>query len=72
VERALADPTDRSSVRRQVAADLFYGPGGATRRAVLELYDLVELSAPALPVAKAPADYGSGVECMLVTDGEAR
>jgi hypothetical protein len=72
VEHALADPADRSSVRRQVAADLFYGPGGATRRAVLELYDLVELSAPALPVAEAPADYRSGVERMLVTEGEAR
>ena len=49
VEHALADPTDQSSVRRQVAADLFYAPGGATRRAVLELYDLVELPAPGLP-----------------------
>ena len=72
VEHALADPTDQSSVRRQVAADLFYGPGGATRRAVCELYDLVELPAPGLPVAKAPADYPSAAERMLVTEGEAR
>ena len=33
----------------QVAAELFYGPGGATRRALHELYDVLELTAPALP-----------------------
>jgi CDP-glycerol glycerophosphotransferase (TagB/SpsB family) len=47
VERALADPAHQSAVRRQVAADLFYGPGGATRRAARELYELLELPAPA-------------------------
>ncbi len=49
VERALGDRRQQSSVRREVAAELFYGPGGATRRALHELYDVLELTAPALP-----------------------
>ncbi len=47
VERALEDPADRRSERRRVAADLFYKPGGATARAVRELYDVIELEAAA-------------------------
>jgi hypothetical protein len=43
VERGLADPRARSGVRRAVASDLFYRPGGATRRAVGALYDTIEL-----------------------------
>jgi CDP-glycerol glycerophosphotransferase (TagB/SpsB family) len=46
VERGLDAPGQQSHVRRQVAAELFYRPGGATRRAVRELYQLMELAAP--------------------------
>ena len=45
VERSLADPARLSAARRAVAADLFYRPGTATRRAAKELYDLMELDA---------------------------
>ena len=46
VERALADPGERSQARRSVAADLFYQPGTATARAVASLYEAIELEAP--------------------------
>jgi CDP-glycerol glycerophosphotransferase (TagB/SpsB family) len=46
VERALAEPADRSASRRAVAADLFFRPGTATYRAVQELYNVIELPAP--------------------------
>jgi hypothetical protein len=49
VERGLADPGAHSAERRRVAADLFYKPGGATSRAVRELYAVLELEpAPAV------------------------
>lgn len=44
VERALATPETRSEERRRVAADLFYRPGGATRRAAAALYEAIELA----------------------------
>lgn len=34
VERGLAEPQARSRIRRAIAADLFYNPGGATRAAL--------------------------------------
>jgi CDP-glycerol glycerophosphotransferase (TagB/SpsB family) len=43
VERALATPARLSATRRAVAADLFYRPGGATARAVREIYEAIEL-----------------------------
>ena len=43
VEHALATPDALSDTRRAVAADLFYRPGGATARAVRELYQAIEL-----------------------------
>ena len=43
VERAFADPKQQSDTRRRVAAELFYGPGGATQRAIRELYALIEM-----------------------------
>jgi hypothetical protein len=46
VERALAEPHRLSAARTAVASDLFYGPGGATRRATNELYALMELDPP--------------------------
>jgi hypothetical protein len=52
VERGLADPAARSAERQQVAADLFYRPGGATVRAVAALYDALELE----PAASAAVD----------------
>jgi hypothetical protein len=51
VDRALADPAAHSLTRRQVATDLFYRPGTATARCALELYDLLQLPAPATLVA---------------------
>lgn len=47
VERSLALPWARSAERRAVAADLFYRPGTAARRAVEALYEVIELDAPA-------------------------
>jgi CDP-Glycerol:Poly(glycerophosphate) glycerophosphotransferase len=55
VERGLAAPDVHSSVRRQVAADLFYRPGGATARSVMELYDVIELDPSASVVAAVQA-----------------
>jgi hypothetical protein len=55
VEQGLADPPAGSASRRAVAEDLFHKPGGATARAVAELYDAMELA----PAAAAPADTGS-------------
>jgi glycosyltransferase involved in cell wall biosynthesis len=56
VRRGLADPQRLSARRRQVAADLFYGPGGATARAVQSFYSLLGLCAPdALPAEAASA-----------------
>ena len=43
IERALAVPDRLSATRRAVAAELFYRPGGATARAVRQLYDAIEL-----------------------------
>jgi len=43
IERALALPDRLSETRRAVAASLFYRPGGATTRAVRQLYDAIEL-----------------------------
>ena len=43
VERGLADPGSRAGDRRAVAADLFYRPGGATRRSIAALYEVIDL-----------------------------
>ena len=50
-ERGLADPAVNSRSRRAVAQDLFHGPGGATARAVDELYNVMGLAPVALPAA---------------------
>jgi hypothetical protein len=47
VARGLANPGQQSETRRHVAAELFYKPGGATARALRELYGLMELTEPA-------------------------
>lgn len=52
VERALSNPSARSADRQAVAADLFYRPGGATRRSVEALCELVELDPPAAVLAR--------------------
>ena len=46
VRRALAEPSRFSARRRQIAADLFYCPGGATSRAVDCVYGVLDLGAP--------------------------
>jgi hypothetical protein len=47
VGHAIADPVRLSAERRAVASELFHNPGRATECAVAELYDLMELPAPA-------------------------
>ena len=55
IERALATGDRLSDARRAVAADLFYRPGGATARAVRQLYDAIELDPmPAAIAEEAP------------------
>jgi hypothetical protein len=68
VEQGLNNPGQQSDVRRQVAAELFYRPGGATGRAVRELYQLVELTAPGLD--RSPAE-SSDSEAALTRRGVA-
>jgi len=63
VERSLADPARLSAARRAVAADLFYRPGTATRRAAKELYDLMELDAPDWVDASHPTRRESELTC---------
>ncbi|MGH9905707.1 MAG: CDP-glycerol glycerophosphotransferase family protein, partial [Pyrinomonadaceae bacterium] len=43
VEQSFADPRLNSEARRAVASEMFYKPGSATKRAVSELYDILEL-----------------------------
>ena len=46
VEHGLADPAQKSQVRKTIATELFHSPGSATSRAVKELYDLLDLEVP--------------------------
>lgn len=55
VERALANPTAHGADRRAVAADLFYRPGGATRRSVEALCELIELDPAAVALGELEA-----------------
>ena len=68
VARGLSHPGQQSDVRQQVAAELFYRPGGATGRAVRELYHLMELSEPAVDRS---AVQSSGSEVALSSRGVA-
>jgi CDP-glycerol glycerophosphotransferase (TagB/SpsB family) len=47
VERSLANPHLRSDARRRIATELFHSAGNATSLAVKELYELMDLEAPA-------------------------
>jgi len=47
VDRALNDPGQRSAIRREVAADLFYDPGRATARCTAAVYEAIELESRA-------------------------
>jgi hypothetical protein len=57
VERGLSMPARQSAERQAVAADLFYRPGGATRRSVEALCELIELEPALMPAA------GREVQC---------
>ena len=63
----LAEPALRSTARRRVASQVFHDPGGATRRALLLVYDLLGLVAGgtlhqnATAGATTPIDSGSRV-----------
>jgi CDP-Glycerol:Poly(glycerophosphate) glycerophosphotransferase len=50
VERALSEPAGQSSARKRVASELFHEPGTATRRAVRELYEVLELDQTSIAV----------------------
>jgi hypothetical protein len=54
VDRAFRDPTQGSSLRRAVGAELFHAPGHATDRTIHELYELMELDIPARAPSVAP------------------
>jgi hypothetical protein len=58
VERGLAAPDTLAETRRAVAADIFYRPGGATARAIDNLYEAIELD-------PAPASVAQEVPCRL-------
>ena len=55
VERCLDQPSQLSAERRAVVDELFYKPGGATSRAVREVYDAIELDP--LPRQEWKGDY---------------
>lgn len=55
VDRALADPADKSEARVAAARHVFYRPGTATARAVDCIYNLLELETPAAVSATAAA-----------------
>ncbi len=44
VEEGFANPRQKSDSRRAVAGEMFYKPGGATARAIAEMYDVIELN----------------------------
>jgi hypothetical protein len=44
VEESFASPAAKSDSRKAVANEMFYKPGGATARAIAEMYDVIELS----------------------------
>src|SRR5215217_2728136 len=44
VDESFADPQQKSDSRKAVASEMFYKPGGATARAIAELYDVIELN----------------------------
>ena len=52
VERGLSTPSRHSAERRAAAADLFYRPGGATRRSIDALLEAIELEPAMAPVPK--------------------
>ena len=52
VARGLAAPDTLGETRRAVAADIFYRPGGATARAIGNLYEAIDLDPAAAVVAQ--------------------
>jgi hypothetical protein len=54
VAHAVANPGQLSAARRALAAELFHAPGGATDRAIAELYALIELDQPVAVRTTAP------------------
>jgi hypothetical protein len=51
VDQNFADPAAKSASRVHVAGEMFYKPGTATSRAVVEMYSVIELDQPAKPAA---------------------
>jgi CDP-glycerol glycerophosphotransferase (TagB/SpsB family) len=46
VEESFEDPHRQSESRKAVAREMFYEPGGATGRAISEMYEVIEISGP--------------------------
>jgi CDP-glycerol glycerophosphotransferase (TagB/SpsB family) len=44
VEESFANPNAKSASRSAVASEMFYKPGGATARAIAEMYEVIELN----------------------------
>jgi CDP-glycerol:poly(glycerophosphate) glycerophosphotransferase len=44
IEKSFTDPKEIAQSRKEVAAKMFYKPGGATARAIAEMYDVIELT----------------------------
>ena len=44
IEKNFANPTEKAQFRSEVANKMFYKPGGATARAIAEMYNVIELS----------------------------
>ena len=66
VAAAVSRPAVLSDLRRALAAELFHEPGGATKRAVDELYSLMELDPPlcAQPVVPVQAVACAGARTL--------
>ncbi|MFH0946493.1 MAG: phytase [Planctomycetota bacterium] len=55
VPQLLANPEQKSEIRRRIAQDLFHDPGRATERAVAALYEEMDLEPPVLLAGTSPA-----------------
>jgi hypothetical protein len=62
-EEACQSPARLSARRRQIAAEIFYRPGSATRRALQACYALLELTPP--PAAFARNDSNASNDLRL-------
>ncbi len=62
VRDAVVAPARNAAARARAASEVFYRPGGATRRALAAVYELLELTPAAAPVFDRAAGAWSSVE----------